>query len=241
MKTHSVFDLLIFTCFLVIGYTVNLRYYQPSEAAGSAIRATFTTEHQASLASLPNGQRSILMISVSSLSAPNPKLQGIWLASYLPGESVIQVLPIFPTEGQENPDIDKQLGQAFKVNHQSGTLQPDQAFLDILAENNYWWSGYIVYDQLLPEPTGHAAGQSAAQADYQDAHISQVNAMQSICHALTSLGQANDLAQVETRMPVHLVTDLDASQVQAELKALGNKPNNPTCRFPTLGISRIEP
>jgi hypothetical protein len=258
MKTHTVLDLLVFTCFLVIGYTFNLRYYQPAQASTSGARLMVTFENQASMASLPNGQRSILLLEVNSLTAPHPKLDGIWLATYLKGETRVQLLPIFPSSRQPVPDLEAQMAQTFKITRQSGTLKPDQAFLDLLIDHNYWWSGYIVYDEaalarLLDLTSGMkeesdslmaenaAQGKTEGQVEPHQTYSSQIKAMQLACRKLVDYHQDFNLAQLETLMPAHLLTDLDTSQVQAEYEALEASSIVPACHFPTLDISRIEP
>jgi hypothetical protein len=257
MKTHSVLNFLVFNLCLVIGYTFSIRFYLPGDAIVSGLIETITTESQTSIAAMNNGQRTILLISISSIDALAPQLESVWLATYLPRDTSIQLLPIFPSGKQLTTNFEKQLALAFKLSKAGGKLGPDQGFLRLLEQNNYWWSGYIVFDEQsltkiynqiggLDLNRSTLTGSQVVQdftdvnVNSQDAYSSQVAILQSVCHKLTAASLNPDILKLGTQVPANIITNLDTHALQMELETVYSGDHHPTCRFPTLEISRIE-
>ncbi len=258
MKSHSVINFLIFTCFLVIGYTFSLRFYQPGEVKILSTVKIVAAESHGSIQSLDNGQRSLLLISASRLDALDPKLEGVWLATYLPAGSNVQLFPIFPRGDESLSVFERELESSFLINSQGSAKVIDQGFFSVLEKNNYWWSGYFLFDEVsligLVNQFGGVDLNGKSLSGEQTigelhtawdtpraAYSAQIALLQSLCHELSLANAKINLLQVQAMIPDHLLTDLDSDQLQAEYYALNSNNHNPTCRFPTLEVSRIGP
>lgn len=258
MKTYSVLNLLAFTCFLVIGYTFSLRFYQPGDFISAPDVDAAALAQQDAIKTMDDGQRSLLLISTSSLDASSQHLEGVWLVSYLLPDTTIHLLPIYPSGSQTVSDFEQQVDRYFKLNRQGSKLELDQGFVSLLESHNYWWSGYIIYDEvsltkfitLLEgiELNGHSlAGvevidklQGSSNSP-QDAYSTQMAVFQSVCHkfALDTDTPGFDVSQLISLIPNHILTDLQPEQLQKEISLLYSTGHSPTCRFPTLEVSQI--
>ncbi len=258
MKSHSVFSFVVFNLCLVIGYTFSLRFYQPGESLLTGLIKTASAEGQPSIASLDNGQRSILLIGTSALDISSPKLESIWLATYLPTDATIQLLPVFPSGKQSATDFEDQLAQSFRLNKMRGNYELDLGFIQVLETHNFWWSGYIVFDRVSLSKLFNLVGNlelngknySAAQAiqdlpdvqeNVQEAHSAQTAILKSVCHNLSAMGGNQDPVDLGTLLTSHIVTSFEASQLQAEFARTFSGGHHSSCRFPTLDISMNEP
>jgi len=215
-----------------------------------------TTEHQEAIASLDNGQRSLLLVAASTITGTSPHLEGLWLATYFPTDTTIQFMPIYAAGNNTLSSLEQQLELTFQIDQTGSTPRLGEEFLRLLEENNYWWSGYIVFDEVSlakatqqtgdVAPNGKAVTDTAASKaslraleDPLDGYSSQVALLQSMCRQINT-GTAPGVAQWISLIPSHILTDLDASQLQVEWETLASNPPDRTCRFPTLEISRVE-
>lgn len=254
MKNHSLLNFVIFTCFLVVGYTISTRFYPVDARAISGSLDTVTSENQDSIAALDNGQRSFLLISASSLNTSNQQLDGIWLATYFATDPTIHLLPIFPTGKQQLSGFEAQLQSTFAMDKENGTLVPAAAFTDLLENNNYWWSGYLVFDEVALSRVLDFVGYievnekilsgtlaySQLIGSPRDAYPLQVAILQSACRKLSGFDPGPDASQIISSLPGHIFTDLDTYQLQMELETLYSGERTPTCTFPTLDVLRID-
>jgi hypothetical protein len=257
MKSHSWLNFLVFTCFLVIGYSFSARFY----AHGTSIlpeTPRVLAGNENSIDSMPNGQRSLLLISTSSLDTAASRLESIWLVSYIPSESPLRIMPVYPSSiGQATP-FDDQLRTTFKLTRSNGSLIPDQAFLETLQSSNYWWSGYFIFDAQAFSSLVSQALQTSTQGNnilaveengnYLDifgrttaGSSVQLGLLQSACQKFFKTGQGVSLSQLLSLLPGHYLTDLQPELIQQEWDSLYSGEQNPTCRFPTLEISRLGP
>lgn len=258
MKLSSVINFLIFTCFLVIGYTFSLRFYQPDASNVLSPVKIVAAESQNSIQAMKNGQRTLMFISASNLDSLNQRLESVWLATYFPSDTTLQWLPIFPAGDATLSEFEQDLLNSFKLNKQVGGIIIDPGFLHVLQENNYWWSGYILLDETslakiftqlggidLNGKTLYGAqvvSELLSEAENpRNAYSSQVALIQSICHKFSQVDTKLVVTQLQSMIPDHILTDLDARMLKAEFDALYSNKHNPTCRFPTLEVSRIEP
>jgi hypothetical protein len=258
MKSHPVIHFLVFTCFLVVGYTLSLRFYQPQAALASGTRTKVTTEHEDRIASLDNGQRSLLLVGAGEMADTNPHLEGVWLVTYLPTGTSLQLLPIFPSGKSTTSSLERELQRAFRIDTSDGRQRLGEDFLGLLKEHNYWWSGYIVLDQVSLEKAIQLLGEAGqdgktvtdpralkdlpgGRENLQNAYAAQVALLQSLCHKISRSTTPADVVQWISLVPEHILTDLDLSQLGSELEGLFSKPAARTCRFPTLEISQVEP
>jgi hypothetical protein len=102
---------------------------------------------------MKNGQRIFLLVGVNSLDPRTAQLKSLWLATYMPSDPSIRLLPILPSKEGINNYIEHPLGRAFELNGANGRVILDNGFINYLKENNYWWSGYIVFDETILQKT----------------------------------------------------------------------------------------
>jgi hypothetical protein len=257
MKNHSWLNFMMFTCFLVIGYTYSTRFYQHDYGILTSTSKALA-DNQNSLETMPNGQRSFMLIAASAINTPAPQLESIWLASYFPSDTTIRIMPVFPSGGKAATSFDDQLSQSFRLSRYHGSLVLDQGFIDLLADNNYWWSGYFIFDEIALakithliadiEPVGGASSTAQEgndspepQAVSLDIFSAQVSLLQSACQEFIKTSRDADLSQLISLLSDHFLTNLEAGQIELEWDTLYSNDHNPSCRFPTLEISRLEP
>src|SRR4030042_446000 len=226
MKNLSLLNFLLFICFLVIGYTVSTRFYRSDYGILPSTKRLVTSASQNSIETMNNGQRSILLISASSISTSNPHLESIWLLTYFSSDTTIRLLPIFPTGNKPISDFEQQLDHSFDLNKKNGILVLDQDFITLLEKNNYWWSGYFLFDEValakLFNPLGDIvlngktlSGEQALKElpevleNPQEAYSFQIALLQSACHKLLDVHPDPDMSQIISFFPNHILTDLD--------------------------------
>jgi hypothetical protein len=256
MKNHYLLFFTLFVCSLVAGYIFSARFY-PSDfnLFDSSLRVVSAQENKP-IESLSTGQRSILLITTSSLNTVNSNLESVWLITYLPSSSDIRLLSIFPTGHQPISDLEAQLVNSFEMNKKNGKLALDQDFLEILAAENYWWSGYLVMDEIGLagvldlfggiEMRGHSlSGDQViselpdASAQPGDAYSYQIAMLQSACKQFSRSASSIDLSQIHSLLSRHIFTDMLSDQLKTEYQSLLAGERQPTCKFPMLEKSQI--
>jgi hypothetical protein len=256
MKNHSLLYFSIFIGSLVLGYSISTKFYPANLDILPGTVRLVAEGSRTSIDSLDNGQRSILLISATSLQTPNPHLESIWLATYLASDTTIRLLPVYPTGKPSLSDFEQQLDSSFNFVQGNSAQVLTQDFVEVLKKDNYWWSGYVVFDEvafsriindiggieLNGRPlTGEQAviGLAKLSDNPQRGFPSQVVVLQSVCHKFQEISPSLDLSQLVTLLPNHIYTDLDSYQLQTEMQSLFSNERKPTCRFPTLEMSQV--
>lgn len=205
---------------------------------------------------MSNGQRSLLLISTSSLNSTNPNLESIWLATYFPSDTNIRLLPIFPSGDPTISEWESHLVNSFKMNKENGRLAVNQDFLAVLQAENYWWSGYFVLDEVAMaglfdllggiEMNGQTlSGEQvfselpSAMEHPDDAYYYQLAILQSACKHISQIATNPDLSQLNLLLPRHMITDLEPNQISIEVQSLLTSERQPTCKFPLFEKSQI--
>ncbi len=256
MKNHSLLFFTIFICSLVAGYTFSTRFY-PSDFSflHSSLRLV-TTQSQNPIPTMSNGQRSLLLISATSINSGDPQLKGIWLATYFPSGSNIRLLPIFPSGDQPISEFETQIVQSFGFNKKNGQLVLAHDFIAVLEKDNYWWSGYLVLDQVAMadifdllggiEMKGQMLSGEQVITELPDpldepgnAYSYQIAMLQSVCKQFTQRTSNTDLTQVSSLLHRHILTDLQPEQLRTEFQILLASERQPACKFPLLEKSQI--
>jgi hypothetical protein len=257
MKNHSWLNFLVFTCFLVIGYSYSTRFYTHNIAILPNAPKVIA-ESRNSVETMPNGQRSYLLIAASAINTSTPSLESIWLVSYFPSDTDLRMMPVFPAGVGSFPSFEEQLSQSFGFSKYRGSFVLDQGFIDVLEDNNYWWSGYFIFDEyalnkianLMTESEadgkdgpGEIAGKDAPElSGYSvNEYASQIATLQSACQKFIQTNRDADVSQVMSLLADHFLTDLDSEQIRLEWDTLNSGQHNPSCKFPMLEISRLEP
>jgi hypothetical protein len=201
---------------------------------------------------LNNGQHIILLIGVDSVEAPKPKLESLWLLSFLPSDSTLQLLPIFPSRNGVLTDFDKKLNRSFDITAISGNSLSGN-FRNILKENNFWWSGYIIFDhaalmELFKDLSAKKIDNQIISIDQailaltgvidnpEKAYSAQLAIIQTSCQKMSEVSQIIDWSPVISFINNHIVTDLDITQIFQEWEVKLSSPQNINCRFPTMEI-----
>ena len=256
MKDHSLLYFAFFVGSLVLGYSVSTRFYPADQDLLPGTMRLVAERSQKPINTLDNGQRSILLISATALNTPDPQLESIWLATYFASDTTIRLLPVFPSGKQSRSDFEQQLDSTFNLETGNGASALADRFLEVLKNDNYWWSGYIVFDEaalsrLLELIGGSEVNGSTLTGELpfndfsslvnrpRDAYTSQATVLQSVCHKFQELPAHPDMSQFFTLLSNHIYTDLDSSQLQTEMQSLFSNDKKPTCRFPTLEISQV--
>jgi hypothetical protein len=256
MKNHSLLYFLIFICSLLLGYTVSTRFYPTHLDLLPGTVSLVAEGGQNPIESMNNGQRSILLISVRSINNPNQHLESIWLATYITSDTTIRLLPIFPSGNQPISDFEQLLDYSFSLVNEDGVPVLDPDFINVLKNDNYWWSGYIIFDEVAMtrvldlfggiELNGRSLTGEQAVNDIpkvldnpQAAYASQIAILQSACHKIQEFTPNRDLPELISNLPNHVYTNLDSSQLQTEVQSLFANARKPICRFPTFEISQV--
>lgn len=201
---------------------------------------------------LNNGQQSILLIGVDSLDTPKPQLESLWLVSYLPSDFTLHVLPIFPSKNVVLSNFEKKLDQTFEITGSSSNPL-SKNFINTLKENNFWWSGYIIFDHTaLLELSNDFSKENifkqnismdrAIQAltnvndDPEKAFSAQYEIIQTACQKISGISQIKDWSPIIFMIPNHVVTDLGISQFINEWDEKLSSSHTLHCRIPTLEI-----
>jgi hypothetical protein len=255
MKNHSLLFFTLFICSLVAGYTFSARFY-PSDfnLLNSSLKVVKAQEEKPIL-SLSTGQRSLLLITTSSLNTADSHLESVWLATYFPNSSDIRLLSIYPMGDQPISNFETQLVNSFGLNKKNGQLVLDQDFQDLLVAENYWWSGYLVLDEVAMadifdllggiELKGQTLSGEQVISELPDviqepgdAYSFQIAMLQSVCKQFTQVALNTDLSQAHSLLSHHIITDLQSNQLITEFQSLIASERQPACKFPMLEQSQ---
>jgi hypothetical protein len=256
MKNHSLLFFSLFICSLVAGYTFSARFYPSNFSLINSSLKVVAAKENKPIAALSTGQRSLLLITASSLSTFDTHLESIWLATYFPNRSDIRLLPIYPSGNEPISDFEAQLVQSFGLNKKNGQLTLDHDFVSALENQNYWWSGYIILDEVaiagIIDRLGGIELQNQTRTGEQvmaklpnvlehsgEAYSYQIALLQSGCKQFAQVTLSDDLSQLSTLLARHILTDLQSNQLRTEFQTLLAGKSHPVCKFPLLEKSQI--
>ena len=254
MKNPITMNFLLFIGFLVIGYSVSTRFYNPKYGVLSNPYNLSLIKTVNSIQSLDNGQRTFLLIGVNTLDPFKAKLESLWLVTNLPPDTTLQFLPIIKTGKETNSDFEDRLFNSFKLDKKSGNVILSQDFIDLLKLNNYWWSGYFVIDHIAVTGMINSIGNSeenekAVSGDHsyneipeninslQNTNSMDLTLFQMTCQTLSKISNTPDSFNLFLLDPV-LLTDLDRNEIVTEWNAFLSNGRRLKCGFPTLEIAQ---
>ena len=257
MKNQLTLSFLLFIGSLALGYSISSKFYQSDQVDFFDAANAMKTRSSDTILSMNNGQRSVLLIGVDRADTFKAQLVSLWLVTNLPSDSTLHMLPIFPAGDKTISDFGRQLHRSFNIAQENGQMALNQDFIKVLEDNNYWWSGYIIFDHVAlttmldllggVEVNGKNIPANQALQEFPNvikdplaAFSSQLAIAQTACHRLTGLSQNPDWSPVISLIPTHLQTDLDIPQLVLEWDTLFSSKHSPNCRFPTLEISMLE-
>jgi hypothetical protein len=199
-------------------------------------------------------QKNLLVIGVDRLNSSRPVLESAWLVLYYPGVAHYSFIPLFPAQGNPNPDLDQAIRQAFKLDKDHS---PSAAFLNALRSAGAWWDHYIILDEmalaelidLSANPT-HAervtglelVAASLGKGDLGAPVASQAGLIATACRGMDLPALPEDLAGLMASYGDHLRTDMKPRQIFDALSWLAethaeNSPEGQSalvCEFPTI-------
>jgi hypothetical protein len=213
---------------------------------------------------LATGQRNILIIGIDRLEAAEPRLEGIWLALYVPASPKITLMPIYPSLTQNQSghkaNQDAALASSFRLDDKH---KPDISFLKTLQDRGLWWNNFVVLDELamvqiidLTDPMSDK-GEMDQEGAYQlngirtladlplpwenplAAVLSQAKLLADLCHEAPEVQSG---PQVETsifsdQLSHHLVTDINPDQIRRDWSNMMGIGTGISCEFPSLKAS----
>ena len=244
MKNSSSTNFLLFTGFLVIGYLISY-YFYPSGNFGYARAASETlTGSYTPIQVMKNSQRIFLLVGVDSLDPSTAQLKSLWLATYMPSDPSIRLLPVLSSREGINNAIEHPLNRAFELNGVNGRVILDNGFINYLKENNYWWSGYIVFDETILQNTYKSLNDQGAtskvlpMAQKSPANLNEISTqvliLQAACQKLSDRLIDPNWSEIETLIPAHILTDLDIQQFSSEWENTLASGRGINCVFPTM-------
>jgi hypothetical protein len=256
MKNLTLLFFILFIASLVAGYTFSARFYPSDFSLLNSGLKLITAHGQKPINALGTGQRSLLLISTSTLNSLEPQLESIWLVTYFPTSSEVRLLSIYPTGIRPISDFEAQLVQSFGLEKENGKLILDQEFQSMLIDENYWWSGYIVMDEAAQaalfdllggiEMKGQILTGDQVLSELPnvldepgDAYTFQISMMQSFCKQFARAASNADLSLLSSLLNRHIITDLQPDQLKAEFQSFIAGEGQPACKFPMLEKSQI--
>jgi hypothetical protein len=242
------YEVIAFIIFIIAGFWIGSQIKQNPTA-----QMIFNQPDDLSvqIPSLPDGERIILVIGTDRLDITQPQLESIWLLTYYLQNKPIQLIPLYPSATTTASALETNLLNSFSmVNHgDQVVVNPD--FLDLLSENNFWFSGYVVIDQTAASQLINLIG--GLQTDRGSLSGEQIlrelprtseNPLAALTQQAVLLGRAcqtlsrrNEQPQWSIAwelIPDHLITDLDPIQLIAEYQSIGSGPTPLSCEFPTI-------
>jgi len=135
MKNFNLLYFIIFILALITGYLISTQFTYQDLDSPSASLQVLSAHAQNSIKTMDNGQRSILLVGASAIQTQDAHLESLWMLTYLPSDTIIRLLPIFPDGKQTISDLAKRLDQSFQLVRDKGTFTLGQEFTAALEAN----------------------------------------------------------------------------------------------------------
>ena len=203
---------------------------------------------------LSDGERILLLAGVDQLDISQPQLKSLWLLTYYLDDRPVQLLPIYPAQGNGAQNLDPQSLEIFSVVRKDGVTELNPQFLSLLAKNDFWLSGYILVDDYatariidmlggLPTTNGMCSGEQILKLippsteHPQKAHAQQAVLLRQACLAVSRLPVQPEWDAIIELIPEHLITDLNPQRLVNELDILVSDLTQLRCEFPSISTS----
>jgi len=196
-----------------------------------------------------NGQHNLIIILVDQMTAPQPKLEGIWLLITFPENPDITLVPIFPNSLDEISSTPS-YSAAFSMNT---AKQPSTQFLDLLTEQ-VLWDHYLITDRN--GASSILNNLEIASTNFSNTQISVSNAMNSdagstpeltldqqtqlwqiACSNLTNFSNKGEIATLFNQLSSYIETNLNWDELPLNSWAATNEEVKLECDFPTLNLN----
>jgi hypothetical protein len=170
-KIRFLLFLALFSSALYFGY--NMGFSAPAPVLPAEAKKPAETFTASPAPVLPNGQISLLLVTVDDLQSPRPRLESVWLAELVPPDPRVTFLSVYPSFSADEAQRDGSLVNAFQVEIAENSLQIGQDFLKVLQGRKLFWSGTVLLDKYalastldylnLPQPEQSLSDQQADQ------------------------------------------------------------------------------
>ena len=247
----SLLEAATFLLFISIGFWIGMRFEMDLPVQG---RMSHLKPTPIPVPTLSDGERILLLAGVDQLNTPQPQLKSLWLLTYYLDERPVQLLPIYPS--QENQQIlpESQIREHFSVVKVDGAAQLNPQFLNLLVANDFWLSGYVLIDDHatasiinmlggLPTTSGVCSGEQIMKlippsADQpQKAQLQQATLLRQACLAVSRLSEQPEWDAVLGLMSEHMITDLNPVRLLSEIKFLVSDLSHLRCEFPSISTT----
>lgn len=240
-----------FILFLCIGYRVggSLEIYNPVQGGISHLKPT-----PSPIPALPDGERILLLAGVDRLDTEQPQLESLWLLTYYLDDRPVQLLPIYPSQANAKQSLDTTILDSFSVVKVEGVTQLNPQFLKLLAENDFWLSGYLLIDDHatakiinllggLPTTSGVCSGEQILKSIPPSAdqplkvHTQQAVLLRQACLTLSRLPAQLQWDAILPLIPEHIITDVHPLRLMNEIQTLVSDLSQLRCEFPSISAS----
>jgi hypothetical protein len=137
--------LVIFITALYMGYRMG--FSSPAPVMPAEAKKPASTTAVSPVYVLPNGQISLLVVTVDDLQSARPRLESVWLVEMVPPDPRLTLLSVYPSFNADDARHDDELASAFQVEVSPDSQQVGQAFLKALQARKLFWSGTILLDR----------------------------------------------------------------------------------------------
>ena len=240
-----------FLLFISIGFWIGMRFEVDLPMQG---RISHLKPTPSPIPTLSDGERILLLAGVDQLNTPQPQLKSLWLLTYYLDDRPVQLLPIYPPQENDQSLLESQIQERFSVVKVDGVAQLNPQFLNLLVENDFWLSGYVLIDDHatasiidmlggLPTTSGLCSGEQILKsipqpADHpQKAQSQQATLLRQACLAVTRLSEQPEWDAVTALMPEHMITDLNPVRLLSEIKILVSDLSRLRCEFPSISAT----
>jgi hypothetical protein len=247
---RTLLSTLIFITCLLLGYQSGVTLGSQNRfTSGRLVSSSSTNPDRPSTpaATLPNGQRSILWIGIDDLQSSSPRLESIWIVSYVANSTRLTFLPLFPALADNSTGKRVDLSSRFRLHRSSGRAQLGADFLEDLRQHAPWWGSIVLVDRAaLGElvSAGMGSGSRAGSMDLAElpytwedpgsAVMAQANLLQEMCWNATRSDGSLDVAGLVEQLSGHILSDLDPAALVEELEDVRAQMSRYSCEFPTL-------
>jgi len=200
--------------------------------------------HSNARQALRNGQHNLLILLVDQLTAPHPRLEGIWLLITIPENPQLTLVPVFPAANAQTLD-QPHYAELFTM---SDDHHPGPGFLALLDEQ-ILWDDYLVADrddisrilndlevQAVPGDARGAVNEGLLDFDQELSVEQQTQLWQSTCSALSTILSGDASASLVDLFNSNLLTTYSWEKSPFFKPGESVKGTNLVCEFPTLNL-----
>jgi hypothetical protein len=170
-KIRFLFFLILFTATLYIGYRMG--FASPAPIIPAEAKKPVETTIISPAPVLPNGQISLLVVTVDDLQSARPHLESAWLVEFVPPDPRLTLLSVYPSFSGADTKLDAVLASSFRVEITTNSLQVGQDFLKVLQDRKLFWSGTVLLDKYALAQTLDYLNRPQPQKSLSETSVSQ--------------------------------------------------------------------